>query len=336
MKSLRTICISFFVIASSIMLLSNSAQPGVWNAGGGGYHLLFPEDSLSFKKIQMQSEKISIQLYPGFAVVKGAYQMKNHTKDTLHIKVGYPVHGIYAGNDFGKLNQVIFDGLYKIKTLQNNKELPIIVKPIHEHQPKTQTFKEDNWYVWENTFLPNSITNIEVYFLVNTNSAKITRGYDKNEVNAFIYLLESGSVWKQPIEKAEFLIELKDGLTITDLQGISDFNWSYFSDKNKTILTAQKKDFSPTPKTNLVITYGEKLENFTFKEIIADYQHYFDEVEKFSTTKLSTNFKPYEAKDPYEVTGYFGLLLLIPFVVIGFLVILIIYFLVRLLKKNRK
>ena len=174
-----------------LCVLSNAAQPGVWNAGGGGYHLLYPEDSLSFKKIQMQSESISMQLYPGFAVVKGQYQMYNTTEDTIKVKVGYPVNGIYSGNAEGNLNQVTFDGLYKLMALQNKKPLQIIEKPITDTQKNIQTFKNDNWYVWENTFLPNTTTELEVYFMVNTNNASIHKGYQKDWYNAFVYLLES-------------------------------------------------------------------------------------------------------------------------------------------------
>lgn len=92
-RVLQTI-ISFFIL---LMLCSNAAQPGVWNAGGGGFNLLFPEDSSAFRKIQMQREAIAIQLYPGFGVVKGTYHMRNSTADTIKIKVGYPVQGVYYG-----------------------------------------------------------------------------------------------------------------------------------------------------------------------------------------------------------------------------------------------
>ena len=65
------------VLLGSLFLVSNSAQPGVWNAGGSGsFTLLYPEDSIANKKNQMKSEDIFMQLYKGFAIVKGNYYFK--------------------------------------------------------------------------------------------------------------------------------------------------------------------------------------------------------------------------------------------------------------------
>lgn len=55
---------------------ANAAQPGIWNAGGTVYTMLYPEDAITFKKVQMQQERIFIQLYKGFAVVKGPMFLK--------------------------------------------------------------------------------------------------------------------------------------------------------------------------------------------------------------------------------------------------------------------
>ncbi len=40
-----------------INILGNTAQPGFWGAGGTGtFSLLYPEDSLQYKKIQKMSQ----------------------------------------------------------------------------------------------------------------------------------------------------------------------------------------------------------------------------------------------------------------------------------------
>lgn len=46
-----------------MLLCSNVSQPGVYNSGGMAFTMLFPEDSLAYKKVQMQEEKIYMQLY---------------------------------------------------------------------------------------------------------------------------------------------------------------------------------------------------------------------------------------------------------------------------------
>jgi hypothetical protein len=296
------------------MLISNAAQPGIWNAGGSGYHLLYPSDSLNFKRIQMQSENISVKLYQGFAVVKGEYFMFNDTEDTIKVKVGYPINGIFEGNSYGKLNQVSFDGLYKLKTKQNGIELSIIETPVEEDQLNTTTFENDNWYVWENVFLPDSTTKIEVLFIVNTNNARIREGYKKDEHNAFVYLLESGSVWKQPIVKGDFKVSLSKELQLEDIHGATDMNWEYDQDSEKDIiLYASRTNFSPTPKDNIVFNYGEKIDDFNFDLIIENTDHYFDEIERISTiSKPDKNLIILEVEDPYKTSeSYFGYFLIL-------------------------
>ena len=86
----------------------------------------------------------------------------------------------------------------------------------------------DNWIVWQMFFAPRESQTIEVYFIVNTNDAKVRSGYNLEYRNAFIYLLESGSVWHQPIEKGNFYMQLKDGLKLKNLQGLSNgFNFKF-------------------------------------------------------------------------------------------------------------
>ncbi|MCI2229720.1 hypothetical protein MC378_11130 [Polaribacter sp. MSW13] len=189
------------VFLGSILLVSNSAQPGIWNAGGSGsFTLLYPEDSIAYKKIQMKSEDIYMQLYKGFATVKGNYYFKNTSTDTLKIKVGYPVNNVFENISFQhKANNVRVDGLYKIKGFINGKESTLYNKP---------NTVNDNWYVWEVAFPPNEITKFSVYFLANTNNAKILEGYNTDNKNAFIYLIETGSLWKSPIKKGIFTLKL--------------------------------------------------------------------------------------------------------------------------------
>ncbi len=147
----------FILCVSCSFLTSNSAQPGVWNAGGSGtFTLLYPEDSIAYKKIQMKSEKIFMQLYRGFAVVKGNYHFKNTSKDTLRIKVGYPINNVFENINYNEyVNQVTVDNLYKVKGFVNQKELPLFKEP---------NANKENWYVWEVVFPPKKLQNLQFTF----------------------------------------------------------------------------------------------------------------------------------------------------------------------------
>jgi hypothetical protein len=111
----HTLFIFLFCILP-LKAFSNAAQPGFWNAGGTGtFSLLYPQDLEQFQKIQMVKEKVSIQLYKGYAVVKGEYWMYNDTKDSIRINVGYPLNSSYISTSHRYIRKEIkFDFLYAL------------------------------------------------------------------------------------------------------------------------------------------------------------------------------------------------------------------------------
>lgn len=326
----------FFVMV--LFLSSNVSQPGIYNAGGTAFTMLFPQDSLTYKKVQMQEEAIYIQLYKGFAVVKGKYKMVNATSEKLHFTMGYPINGIYTGGEVD-LNAVQLDSLYKFKIKANGNELPINEMQIGD-SGNARTFKNENWLTWFVDFNPNESKEIEVYFLVNTNEGSITKGYSREQKNAFIYLLESGSVWKQPIENGKFSIELKDGLKTENIAGISS-HFNFQVNETEDILIGTKTNFSPTPKDNLIVTYGGTIPNFDFQKYLVQSDDLFKTVETFSQQKNHGILQSFKAKSPYEVTPDFWsflpavifiLAIAAPFI----LAIFIIYIVVKIFKKKKK
>lgn len=329
----------FFI---SNKLYSNAAQPGVWNAGGTVFTMLHPEDSLSFKKVQMQQENIYIQLYKGFAVVKGVFWFRNTTKDKLQFKMGYPVNGIYAGGETN-LNQVSIDSLNAFKIKAKGNWLPLLKQSYPElnNNDKNPIPFSDNWKVWEMKFQPNEIQIVEVYFIVNTNNAQVRKGYNVDNKNAFIYLLESGSVWQLPIEKAEFYVQLMDELLPTEINGMSSgFNFKY-SEKHK-LFSGEKHNFSPTQKDNLVISYHNKEDEFSFKNILSKANSLYLSINDLSALpKNKIAYKPIKLGNPYNVKptvdGFLPILLTyfvmcLPGIIITILIILFI----RYMLKRRK
>src|SRR5690554_1969941 len=144
----KLIGIAIFLIAvtPSQKVFANASQPGVWNAGGTVYTMLYPEDSLTFKKVQMQQERIYIQLYKGYAVVKGAYLFRNTTGEPLKFKMGYPVNGIYYGGEVD-VNEVTLDSLSQFKIKAKNHWLPLLKEahPELNHDHKSPIPSSDNW-----------------------------------------------------------------------------------------------------------------------------------------------------------------------------------------------
>jgi hypothetical protein len=48
------ILLCLLLLSSTNTLFANAAQPGIWSAGGTVFTMLYPEDSLTFKKVKMQ------------------------------------------------------------------------------------------------------------------------------------------------------------------------------------------------------------------------------------------------------------------------------------------
>lgn len=345
MKKSIQILIFFTVFCLLIMprlAFANAAQPGVWNAGGTVFTMLYPEDSLTFKKVQMQQEQIFMQLYKGYAVVKGVYHFRNTTAESLSFRMGYPVNGIYNGGQ-NDLNEVTLDSLSQFKIKTNNQWLPLLSQT-HEEHGNIMAFSE-NWKVWEMSFAPNETQTVEVYFLVNTNNAQVRKGYNVDKKNAFIYLLESGSVWHQPIEDGRFFVQLKDDLMPEDINGISDgFDFRY-NDIHK-IYAGYKTHFSPTPADNLVITYHENNEGFAFEKIIRQSEVLFQQIDQTSNQPMNDLvFENISLGDPYEVQATFGgalpgLILtagvLLPVVAGVIILIFVVWKIVKWFKKRQK
>lgn len=345
----KTIILLFVIILQfySADSYSNVAQPGLWNAGGmGNFSLLFPEDSLSYKKIQMIDEKISIQLYKGYAVVKGVYKMFNDTKNTVKIKTGYPLNGFFDGEtDNNKKAEITFDSLYGLDVKINNLPAEIISEPDDGNQGYSGN---DNWYVWQNIFSPEDTTIITVYFIVNTNNTIIRQGYSKDRYNGFIYILETGSTWKQPILNGEIRIQIMDGITSEEIQGIKpDSVFKINNAENGNILQYKFKDLSPEKADNIIITYSENLEDFNFEKLLSEKNKLYAKIDEFSETEInSSGLVNKKFEDPFEIKsvdwgnklmilGIIGVPLLIMIVLIILLVIFLIWLIRRIKNKDQ-
>lgn len=347
---IHTVCtvgISLLLVLAQTRVHANAAQPGVWNAGGTVFTMLYPEDSLTFKKVQMQQERIYIQLYKGYAVVKGTYMFRNTTKEKLDFKMGYPINGMYAGGGTD-LNQVTLDSLSRFKIKAGNRWLPLLKEahPELNHDHRKTIPSGDNWLVWQMAFSPGESQSVDVYFIVNTNEAGIRNGYNSERKNAFIYLLESGSVWHQPIEKGTFCIQLMDGLAPGDIHGISQ-GFGFRHNQTHRLFVGKKANFSPTPKDNLVVTYHERNDTFSFDRILVHSEELFSEIDELSAEMLDTlSYSDTKMGDPYAVGSTFlgaipGLLTLFvlfaPFLIGVVAVAIAIWAIVRWIRiKNKK
>ncbi len=301
LKSLMYKLIFIILFSFPINILGNAAQPGFWGAGGTGtFSLLFPEDSLQYKQIQMVKENVSIQLYRGYAVVKGKYWMYNPTSESVTIKVGYPLNSSFnSETEFSHhLTEIRFDSLYGLKAYRNGAAVTILSEAIDNPDAGLEN---ENWYIWDNTFAFYDTTLITVYFIVNTNNTIIRKGYNKDHNNGFLYLLETGATWKQPIVEGEIRIKLMNGLLLGDIKGLSPDSLFVVDSKTGTLLT-RFQNLSPTAKNNIIIAYTENLGEFNFQNVLNNQNDLFNKIDRFSLLQFDeSNFVRKQFGDPFEV-----------------------------------
>lgn len=287
----------FLSMVFAAQAFGNAAQPGIWNAGGAGaFFPLFPGDSAAFQVVQMVQEQVKIHLYPGFAVVKGVYQMHNPSGDTVLMRVGYPVNSSYDASPDGQLAEVRFDDLYDLRAR---------VRGIPQQVEKAGE-EFDGWYVWNAVFPPGAITTLEVDFIVNTNDAFILRGYDRRVANAFIYLIESGATWLQPIGKGTILVQMMGGLTLADINGAAPSDM-FEANEAQNLLVWRFENLSPSAADNPVITYGKRLDDFDFAAVLARSSEYYRALGALSHQGLDTlSLEPHSFSDPFHVGSSVG------------------------------
>lgn len=236
---------------------ANVAAPGFWGAGHGGTIIpLFKNDSSAISKVQMQREYIFVDLYKNYAVVKGTYFFYNYSGKIEKIRTGYPINGEnYA---YG-VDIVRFEDIYHLKVVVNGIE--VTPQKLSDYIDATKDTSEtinpeglsqvNNWYIWGVEFAPLSVTKLEVYFIVKTPST-LTQGYGKKEANAFEYILQTGSAWKDKIISGTILINLKDGLHADDIYGIYPLQRVYYNDHQ---LYYSFKNLRPSAEDDLIIWY---------------------------------------------------------------------------------
>lgn len=262
-------CIGFvFFLLVSMAASANIAMPGIWNAGvGGQFYPLFPKDSIHFGKIQMQKELILVNLYPGFAVIKGEYSFANTTDKHIRMHVGYPVNGTYPQQ---VVEHVIFNDLYNFRALSNGQEVKAYrlsdsgdVSPVKFSERENSATQISNWYVWEQDFPAGSITTLTVYFITQNNLARFKKGYDSRDGNAFGYILESGKAWGGKIGTGQILVKLNDKLSLNNVRGILPDNMLMGDMQH---LQYSFSNLEPEPENNLLIWYDGAPPDFKFEK----------------------------------------------------------------------
>ncbi|HAS43769.1 MAG TPA: hypothetical protein DCS93_25025 [Microscillaceae bacterium] len=325
----KSIILSLCLIGGfSAKSLANAGMPGFWEVGAGANFIpFFAKDSVHLGKVQMQSELVMVMLYPGFAVVKGEYNMRNLTKETIQMTTGYPINSAFMNK---AMTSVHMSDLYELQVKVNGKTVTVkraSSTSIDAYQDQALDHV-DNWYIWEASYAPEAITKIEVYFLVNTNQAQLREGYNADYHNGFSYLLESGRAWAKNIEKGRIYIQLMDTLKVKSIQGVYPFKT--FKTDGKKQLVYDFANLEPNEENNIVIRYADRLSKFNFEKKRKQATTYYKKIDALNSDKIrqldASQWNVATAADFKIYSKNGGVLVLFPLLMAYLIPVLIIVF----------
>ena len=325
MKRLLSIILLTYILPFQ-SLKANTDLPGFWNLGGStGLVSIFAEDSLYKDLIQMQREEVHVLLYKGFTVVKATCYFKNLGGEDIHIRVGYPINSSFEST---QVHSVHFMDLYELKVRQDSLE----VKTKRLEKDDSPVLKDmgiieevENWYVWECEFNAGKTHQIEVYFIVNTNSGTLVKGYSRDYNNGFTYLLESGKIWAKKIEEGSFHIHLMDSLNADDILGITPNSFQLDATNKRLVYTF--KDLEPDQNHNILVRYSFGDKDFDFQAVLEQKDTYFKQVDQSQLSSInSKNLMPFEAVDfkIHDWKGSTGFTMAMFVMVFGFPILIIL------------
>jgi len=314
--------------------LANVAMPGIWSAGHGStLTLLFAKDSAAIRWIQMNKELIVIDLYKNYAVVKGTYWFLNKSQYSQQITTGYPINGEFSATIE---DMVSFEDLLYLKVEVGGKKVTHYnLADIYDSSQTTiasnQLLKAaNNWYVWDMTFEPGTLTKVEVYFVVKT-PAVLIQGYGRKEATPFEYILQTGANWSGNIMNGQIIINLKDGLKVSDINGILPSKRVYYL---RDQLYYSFENLRPSPSDDLIIWYQGNKDSISLN---LDTFQLYKSINNTDTAILNATNLALLDKDDFDTStpdwGYFilGFIVLVVGVLITLLVIII-----KFIKKKLK
>jgi hypothetical protein len=222
---MKKCAILIFLYLISSALWAKTELPGIRNAGGGGHFSpIFGADSIHFGKIKIQKQLILVNLYPGFAVVKGEYSFINTTDQPINIKIGYPANGHYPQRI---VENVFYNVCFNFRAKANG----ITVRPyrvsdsgrqslVNFNGTKSSSTEVSTWFVWQQEFPADTVTTLTVYFITQNNLARFKKGNQSRDANAFGYVFESNKALGGSIAEGQILVKMNENLSLIEVLGI--------------------------------------------------------------------------------------------------------------------
>mgnify|MGYP001278006741 CR=1 FL=1 len=187
--------------------------------------------------IRMIEEKVDIQVYGGWSVVRCEFVFRNESNERQRVLMGFPGSMIGVEADYG-IDETT--RLKDFKTYDEGVEKQVKLEKADEKGASEDRIAE--WYTWDVTFEAG-----EERIIVNTYK---TQNYNAPWGRHTGYILKTGAPWKGTIGKAVITFELMDNVP-SNIYKENTKPEGYRIEKNKVIW--ELKDFEPIEDINLTL-----------------------------------------------------------------------------------
>ena len=247
----------FSLMTTSSLLAQQPSGQDLWNTGAAAQVIPMDEIQVIEQDVTLLSERVWVDLFPGFGVVKSVFRFSNQTDAPIRLKVGYPVRGHFqtsipalAHFDDARGLKVSIDGQAIITRSEEGRS--------NGHDPNPFTYQ-----VWDQTFLPDTVTTITVESVVPTQFSRLASGEKFATGNAFGISLQGAEAWDGPIGQLQVLIRLNGGLMLANIRGLvpdSAFNG------NLGHLQLDRTGLEPRPEDNMIVWYSGAPADYPFEK----------------------------------------------------------------------
>jgi len=340
----KTLALLLFCLVGFAAFAKKNELPGIWNAGAGGQpYPISPADSIHYGKIRIQKQLILVNLYAGFAVVKGEYSFTNTSNQPILMQIGYPAGGIFPQRI---VEHVFFEDIVNFRVLSNGQ--PVNTYKLSDSGknnpvrigigPDSTTTEISDWHVWTQAFPAGTVTTITVYYITQNNLARFKKGDESRDANAFGYFLESGKAWGGTITGGQILVKLNDKLSLNNIQGLLP--------ENEIMGDMQHLQYSFTnleadPKKHLLIWYDGAPPDYKFdKKVLPSTDTLYRMMDNFPLSEFNDPAFKAIARKNFNLAAsgltLAGILYFLMFFMPWILLAVVIFFLLKGRKKVAK
>jgi hypothetical protein len=301
-RGMRSLRFLVFLLFMSTPALSQKIDDGMWNAGRA-----FSIEMLNAGDLRLQNQLMMVQIYPGFAVVKGHYDILNSGADSIMATFKWPDTATTPHRFFQRLNNLPSAGM---TVLAGSDTLALRPAADGMHFERK---------------IPPGVTRMVTYQLTPTNQAKLSAEESVKEANGFVISFVPGQLQGNP----RVFVKLMTTLTQTNLIGV------YPQSATGTI---QQMKWQPdSAQQTMVIWYEGAAPDYKFeKKVLPKQRLLYEDINDFDLALFDVpDFKPISKTD-FTTNKKSTLGSVLYFILFSIPWLILIGFIVFLLRKPKK